>query len=360
MLMKQQDRLEEREQDIEDQLYKLESDKRLVEEKVSQLKEEVRLQYEKLHQLLDEDLRQTVEVLDKAQAKFCSENAAQALHLGERMQEAKKLLGSLQLLFDKTEDVSFMKNTKSVKILMDRTQTCTGSSLSPPKIGHLNSKLFLNEVAKKEKQLRKMLEGPFSTPVPFLQSVPLYPCGVSSSGAEKRKHSTAFPEASFLETSSGPVGSQYGAAGTASGEGQSGQPLGPCSSTQHLVALPGGAQPVHSSPVFPPSQYPNGSAAQQPMLPQYGGRKILVCSVDNCYCSSVANHGGHQPYPRSGHFPWTVPSQEYSHPLPPTPSVPQSLPGLAVRDWLDASQQPGHQDFYRVYGQPSTKHYVTS
>ncbi|XP_063100682.1 E3 ubiquitin-protein ligase TRIM8 isoform X2 [Cavia porcellus] len=360
MLMKQQDRLEEREQDIEDQLYKLESDKRLVEEKVSQLKEEVRLQYEKLHQLLDEDLRQTVEALDKAQAKFCSENAAQALQLGERMQEAKKLLGSLQLLFDKTEDISFMKNTKSVKILMDRTQTCTGSSLSPPKIGHLNSKLFLNEVAKKEKQLRKMLEGPFSTPVPFLQSVPLYPCGVSSSGAEKRKHSTAFPEASFLETPSGPVGSQYGAAGTASGEGQSGQPLGPCSSTQHLVALPGGAQPVHSSPVFPPSQYPNGSATQQPMLSQYGGRKILVCSVDNCYCSSVANHGGHQPYPRSGHFPWTVPSQEYSHPLPPAPSVPQSLPGLAVRDWLDASQQPGHQDFYRVYGQPSTKHYVTS
>lgn len=91
-----------------------------LQEKVSQLKEEVRLQYEKLHQLLDEDLRQTVEVLDKAQAKFCSENAAQALHLGERMQEAKKLLGSLQLLFDKTEDVSFMKNTKSVKILMDR------------------------------------------------------------------------------------------------------------------------------------------------------------------------------------------------------------------------------------------------
>lgn len=80
-----------------------------LQEKVSQLKEEVRMQYEKLHQLLDEDLRQTVEVLDKAQAKFCSENAAQALHLGERMQEAKKLLGSLQLLFDKTEDVSFMK-----------------------------------------------------------------------------------------------------------------------------------------------------------------------------------------------------------------------------------------------------------
>lgn len=169
--------------------------------------------------------------------------------------------------------------------------------------------------------MRKMLEGPFSTPVPFLQSVPLYPCGVNSSGAEKRKHSTAFPEASFLETSSGPVGSQYGAAGPASSEGQSGQPLGPCSSTQHLVALPGGAQPVHSSPVFPPSQYPNGSATQQPMLPQYGGRKILVCSVDNCYCSSVANHGGHQPYPDPATSPGQCPlknTHTHFHPHPPS------------------------------------------
>lgn len=41
----------------------------------------------------------------------------------------------------------------------NRTQNCTGGSLPPPKIGHLNSKLFLNEIAKKEKQLRKLLEG---------------------------------------------------------------------------------------------------------------------------------------------------------------------------------------------------------
>lgn len=152
--MKQQDRLEEREQDIEEQLYKLESDKRLVEvtgpaprpaprgsgvgsevvmgkdldpaesqgsgaakgltaaipqEKVSQLKDEVRLQYEKMHQILDEDLRKTMEILDKAQAKFCNENAAQVLHLNERMQEAKKLLSSVQVMFDKTEDINFMK-----------------------------------------------------------------------------------------------------------------------------------------------------------------------------------------------------------------------------------------------------------
>nr|XP_009663930.1 PREDICTED: probable E3 ubiquitin-protein ligase TRIM8 [Struthio camelus australis] len=408
MLMKQQDRLEEREQDIEEQLYKLESDKRLVEEKVSQLKDEVRLQYEKMHQILDEDLRKTMEILDKAQAKFCNENAAQVLHLNERMQEAKKLLSSVQVMFDKTEDINFMKVRRaapardrkrgwghggvgcagdrrgrsrsgsdwgqrdphprvccpspfsSLPSVPNRTQNCTGGSLPPPKIGHLNSKLFLNEIAKKEKQLRKLLEGPLSTPVPFLQSIPMYPCTVSNSGAEKRKHSTAFPEGSFLEPSSGTVASQYMSQGASAGEGQSAQAMVPCSSTQHIVGLPSGPQPVHSGSVFNPSHYPNTTSSQQSVLSQYGGRKILVCSVDNCYCSSVSNHSGHQPYPRSGHFPWTVSSQEYSHPLPPAPTVPQSLPGLAVREWIDASQQHGRQDFYRVYGQPSAKHYVTS
>ncbi|KAI1236241.1 hypothetical protein IHE44_0001520, partial [Lamprotornis superbus] len=373
---------------------------RISREKVSQLKDEVRLQYEKMHQILDEDLRKTMEILDKAQAKFCNENAAQVLHLNERMQEAKKLLSSVQVMFDKTEDINFMKNTKSVKILMDssgvkaspsraevswdgravgtwtaegvpwqgmfkqtgqgRTQNCTGGSLPPPKIGHLNSKLFLNEIAKKEKQLRKLLEGPLSTPVPFLQSIPMYPCTVSNSSAEKRKHSTAFPEGSFLEPSSGTVASQYMSQGASAGEGQSAQAMVPCSSTQHIVGLPSGPQPVHSGSVFNPSHYSNTTSSQQSVLSQYGGRKILVCSVDNCYCSSVSNHSGHQPYPRSGHFPWTVSSQEYSHPLPPAPAVPQSLPGLAVREWIDASQQHGRQDFYRVYGQPSAKHYVTS
>ena len=202
--------------------------------------------------------------------------------------------------------------------------------------------------------------GPLSTPVPFLQSIPMYPCTVSNSGAEKRKHSTAFPEGSFLEPSSGTVASQYMSQGASAGEGQSAQAMVPCSSTQHIVGLPSGPQPVHSGSVFNPSHYPNTTSSQQSVLSQYGGRKILVCSVDNCYCSSVSNHSGHQPYPRSGHFPWTVSSQEYSHPLPPAPAVPQSLPGLAVREWIDASQQHGRQDFYRVYGQPSAKHYVTS
>ncbi|XP_006630933.2 E3 ubiquitin-protein ligase TRIM8 [Lepisosteus oculatus] len=365
MLMKQQDRIEERAQDIEEQLYKLESDKRLVEDKVQQLKEEVRLQYQKMHQLLEEDLGKTLEVLDKARSKFCQENSAQALQLSERRQEAKKLLSSVQVVFDKAEDINFMKNTKSVKILMDRAQMCTGTALPSHKVGHLNSKLFLSEISKKEKNLRKMLEAPFSAPAHFLQSIPAYPCSLSGSGAEKRKHSAAFPDSSgFLESSSGPVSKQYLGQGSAAGEGQSSQAMVPCSSTQHIVGLSSSAQAVHSSSVFTPSHYPSGGSSQQPVLPQYGGRKILMCTVDNCYCSgvpSVSNHRGHPPYPRSSSFPWTVSSQEYSHhPLPSTPSVPQSLQGLSMRDWIDASQTHRHADFYGLYGQSSTKHYVTS
>ncbi|MGH0136622.1 UNVERIFIED_CONTAM: hypothetical protein FKN15_070029 [Acipenser sinensis] len=254
MLMKQQDRVEEREQDIEDQIYKLESDKRLVEDKVQQLKEEVRLQYQKMQQLLEEDLGKTLEILDKARSKFCEENSSQALQLNERRQEAKKLLSSVQVVLDKTEDINFMK-------------------------------------------------------------------------------------------------------GSPSGEGQSIQAMVPCSSTQHMVGLgSSGAQAVHSSSVFPP-HYPSGGSSQQPVLSQYGaGRKILMCTVDNCYCSgvpSMSNHSSHPPYPRSSSFPWTVSSQEYSHPLPPAP-------GLSVRDWIDASQTHRHPDFYGLYGQSSTKHYVTS
>ncbi|XP_018591768.2 E3 ubiquitin-protein ligase TRIM8b [Scleropages formosus] len=369
-LMKQLDRIEDRTQEIEEQLYKLESDKCLVEDKVQQLQDEVRVQYQKMHQLLEEDLGKTLEVLDKARSRFCQENSAQALQLNERRQEAKKLLSSVQAVFDKAEDINFMKNTKSVKILLDRTQTCVGSALPPHKVGHLNSKIFLSEISKKEKNLRKMLEVPFNAPANFLQSIPAYSCSLSSLGAEKRKHSTAFPEGSasstgFLEPPPGAVGKQpyLGQGPTGSGEGQSSQSMVPCSSAQHMVGLGGGgagggggAQPVHhSGSVFTPSHYPGSG--------QYGGRKILMCTVDNCYCSgvpSVSNHRGHAPYPRSGSFPWTVSSQEYPPPLPATPAVPQSLQGLSVRDWLDASQSHRHPDFYSLYGQSSTKHYVTS
>ncbi|KAF4106405.1 E3 ubiquitin-protein ligase TRIM8b [Onychostoma macrolepis] len=372
MLIKQQDRIEDRVQDIEEQLYKLESDKCLMEDKVQHLKEEVQLQYQKMQQLLEEDLGKTLEVLDKAHSKFCQENSAQALQLHQKQQEAKKLLSSIQMVFDKAEDIGFMKNTKSVKILMDRSQSYVGSTLSPYKVGSLNSKLFLSEISKREKNLCKMLEAPFSAPANFFQSIPAYLC-------EKRRHSVAFPEgsgssragASFMDSSSssGPAAAKQPCLsltqGPAPGEGQSSQQaLGPCGSTQHVgsSSSASGSQPLpHSASVFPHSHYPNGSSSQ---LPQYGARKILMCTVDNCYCSgvpSVSNHRGHPPYPRSSSFPWPVSSQEYSHaPLPSAPAMSQSLQSLSMRDWIDASQSHRHTDFYSLYGQSSTKHYVTS
>ncbi|XP_062376353.1 E3 ubiquitin-protein ligase TRIM8a [Sardina pilchardus] len=376
VLLKQQDRIEERVQDIEEQLYKLESDKRLVEDKVQQLKEEVRLQYQKMHQLLDEDLTKSLEVLDKAKSKFVQENSSQCLQLTGRRQEAKKLLSSVQTVFDKADDINFMKNTKPVKILMDRTQSCIGNSLPPHKVGHLNSKIFLSEISKKEKNLRKMLEAPFSAPSHFLQCV--YPCSLSSSGAEKRKHSSAFPlesssgataflaDSSSSSSSSGPLSKQQflvqsPGGGGAGGEGQSSQQppsmQGPCGSAVAAAA---------AASVFPPPPHPYppaGSSSQQPLLPQYGGRKILMCTMDNCYCSSVpsvSRHRAHPPYPRSGSFPWAVGSQEYPHALPSGPPMSQPLQGLSMRDWMDASQTHRHPDFYGLYGQSSAKHYVTS
>lgn len=43
--------------------------------------------------------------------------------------------------------------------LCARSQSCVGTALPPHKVGSLSSKLFLTEISKKEKNLRKMLEG---------------------------------------------------------------------------------------------------------------------------------------------------------------------------------------------------------
>lgn len=141
-------------QEIEEQLCKLDSDKCVVEvcwvfffflqnwlcvkvggwnternvsgsclslqDRVCELKEEVRLQYQRMHELLEEDLGRTLEALDRAQARFCQENMGQVLALGEQRHEAQKLLSSIHTAFGKAEELSFMKNTKPVKILTDR------------------------------------------------------------------------------------------------------------------------------------------------------------------------------------------------------------------------------------------------
>lgn len=235
------------------------------------------------------------------------------------------------------------------------------------------------------------LTAPLTPPSSFLQSVPAFPSGQSSSsGAEKRKHSTAFPEgtgtagktvasgfkdlSSSSSSSSSTLAKQpYLGSGSSSGEGQSSnpQPLAPCapphiSESSGTGSGSGSLTNHHSGSVFSSSHFPPGGSSsshssQQAVLPQYGGRKILVCTMDNCFCSgvpSVSGHRSHPPYPRSGSFAWVNP-QDY----PPPPGLASggpSMQGLAVRDWIDASQTHRHADFYGLYGQPSTKHYVTS
>jgi len=44
-------------------------------------------------------------------------------------------------------------------VLDSRSQSYVGITLSPYKVGSLNSKLFLSEISKREKTLCKMLEG---------------------------------------------------------------------------------------------------------------------------------------------------------------------------------------------------------
>ncbi|XP_072312728.1 E3 ubiquitin-protein ligase TRIM8-like [Eucyclogobius newberryi] len=386
-LLRQQEKVEERVQEIEEQLCKLDSDKCVVEDRVCELKEEVRLQYQRMHQLLEEDLVRTLEALDRAQSRFCQENSAQVLVLGEQRHEAQKLISSINTVFEKSEQLSFMKNTKPVKILSDRSQACVGSSLPPYKVGNLNSKLFLSEISKREKSLRRTLETPLTPPSAFLQSVTAFPSGHGAASAEKRKHSSAFPESSSASSSSSNKTSYKDSSSSApkqpylgtssSGEGQSTNQPPPPPSQQPPLAPPcindsaTSSSNHHSGSVFSSSHFPGGSgggggggASHASQLPQYGGRKILVCTMDNCYCSgvpSVSGHRAHPPYPRSGSFPW-VSAQDYPPP-PPPPGLAAGGPtmqGLAVRDWIDASQTHRHADFYGLYGQPSAKHYVTS
>ncbi|KAJ3608301.1 hypothetical protein NHX12_025350 [Muraenolepis orangiensis] len=333
-LLRQQERVEERVQDIEEQLCKLDSDKCVVEDRVCELKEEVRVQYQRMHQLLEEDLGRTLEALDRAQTRFLQENTAQVSGLcgqpSAALQSGKPQLQAVPLGAPEERE---------------KLEKNTGSGQS------------------------------------------------SGSGSEKRKHSTAFPEgngntgkagtAGFKDStsSSSPSSSSssslskqpYLGSGSTSGEGQSTnqQPLGPCGPS-HISESSGtgsGSSSLtnhHSGSVFGSSHFPPGGSgsshsSQQAVLPQYGSRKILVCTMDNCYCSgvpSVSGHRSHPPYPRSGSFPW-VSAQDY----PPPPGLASggpSMQGLAVRDWIDASQTHRHADFYGLYGQPSAKHYVTS
>lgn len=123
-------------------------------------------------------------------------------------------------------------------------------------------------------------------------------------------------------------------------------------SAHRMVGL-GSSSSHHSGTIFPSSHFPSGGASQQAM---YEGRKVLMCTLNNCCCSRAPAVRARPPYPASDSFP-SMTSQEFPQhaPLPAN----QPLQHFPMRRLMDTSQTARHPDFYGLYGQSSTKHYGT-
>lgn len=194
----------------------------------------------------------------------------------------------------------------------------------------------------------------------------------TSSGLQKRKYSMAFLGSNTENsTSQDPLPLLYSskkpflpdqshrASSMYSSEGLSQNPHASPShsrlldtSAHHMVGL-GSSSSHHSGTIFPPAHFPSGGASQQAM---YEGRKVLMCTLNNCCCSRAPTARARPPYPASDSFP-SMTSQEF----PPHAPLPASQPlqHFPIRGLMEASQTARHPDFYGLYGQSSTKHYGT-
>lgn len=374
MLMRQQDRLDGRVQNIDEQLNKLESDKTLMKDAVSELKERVRAQYQRMHALLEANQADTMQMLESTYTVYVRKNSQQVLQLNEKRQEAEKLLSSVQTFFQRADSLNFVKNTKPYQLLMDRSNSHLSSALPPLRVGQLNSHHLLSDLSTREKNLRKMLEEPFNE-APILELVQSHSSSAgsqlgASSGLQKRKYNMAFLEGHtensapqdpppllysskkpFLTDQSQRASSMYPSE-VLSQNPHAGHSRLIDTSAHHMVGL-GSSSSHHSGTIFPPSHFPGGGASQQAM---YEGRKVLMCTLNNCCCSRAPAARARPPYPASDSFP-SMTSQEF----PPHGPLPASQPlqHFPMRGLMEASQTARHPDFYGLYGQSSTKHYGT-
>ncbi|KAI4813168.1 E3 ubiquitin-protein ligase TRIM8a [Pseudochaenichthys georgianus] len=366
MLMRQQGRLDGRVQNIDEQLTKLESDKTLVKDAVSELKERARAQYQRMHALLEANQSETMQLLESTYTAYVRKNSQQVLQLNERRQEAEKLLSSVQTFFKRAEGINFMKNTKPYQLLMDRSNSHLSGSLPALRVGQLNSQHLISELSTREKNMRKMLEEPFND-TPLLEMLPSHstPAGPhmgTSSGPQKRKYGMAFLDSNtpnsasqepppLLYSSKKPFLSDQSHHALYSSEGLSQHPHGGPghsrlldAAAHHMVGL-GSSSSHHSGTIFPSSHFPSGGASQQAM---YEGRKVLMCSLNNCCCSRAPAPRARPPYPASDSFP-SMTSQEFPPHAPLSSSQPLQHFPMTAR----------HPDFYGLYGQSSNKHYGT-
>ncbi|XP_068597006.1 E3 ubiquitin-protein ligase TRIM8a [Brachionichthys hirsutus] len=372
MLMRQQNGLEGRVQNIDGHLTKLKSDKTLVKDAVSDLKDRVRAQYQRMHTLLDASQAETAKMLENTFTVYVRENSQQALKLNEKRQEVGKLLSSGQMFFQRSSSINFMKNTKPYRLLMDRSNSHLMSATPPLRVGQLNSQLFLSDLSAREKNLRKLMEEPLSV-APVLELVQSHSGAAVSNagngaGLQKRKYGTAFLESSKANsTRLDPPPPHYDSKkpcpADQSHRASATYPSGGLSQNRHagsdhsrlldrMVGV-GSAPSHHSGIIFPPSYFPSGDASQQVM---YEGRKVLMCTVNNCCCSRAPAARARPLYSASDSFP-SMTAQEFpSHaPLPAS----QPLQHFPMRGLMEASQTARHPDFYGLYGQSSTKHYGT-
>ncbi|XP_029031503.1 E3 ubiquitin-protein ligase TRIM8a isoform X2 [Betta splendens] len=376
MLMRQQDRLEGRVQNIDEQLTKLESDKTLMKDAVSELKERVRARYQRMHALLEANQADAMQVLESTYTLYVRKNSQQVLQLHERRQDAEKLLSSVQAFFHKADSISFMKCTKPYQLLLDRSNSHLSCAVPPLRVGQISSHHFLSELSAREKNLRKMLEEPLNE-ASILEVVQSHAGSAgsntgTSSGLQKRKYSMAFlennPETAasqeqppllysskkaFLPDQNHHASSLYSSDGLPqnphAGAAHSGLLDSPA---HHMVGL-GSSSSHHSGTIFPPSHFPGGGASQ----PMYEGRKVLMCTLNNCCCTRPpAAARAQPPYAASDAFAPMTP-QEFAPHGPVAASQP--LQHFPMRGLMEASHPARHHDFYGLYGQSSTKHYGT-
>ncbi|KAF7219946.1 E3 ubiquitin-protein ligase TRIM8 [Nothobranchius furzeri] len=373
MLMRQQDKLDCRVQNIDEQLSKLESDKTLVKEAVSELKERVKAQYQRMHSLLEANQAEAVQMLESAYIMYVRKNSQQVLQLNEKRQDAEKLLSSVHTFFQRAESINFMKNTKPYQLLLDRSNSHLSGTIPPLRVGQINSHHFLSDLSTREKNMRKMLEEPFNESS-VLEVVQSHCSSAASqlgrgSGLQKRQYSVAFLESntenstsqdlqpllygskkSFLADQSPCASSIYSSDVLQQNPHASGRLLD--SAAHHMVGL-GSSSSHHSGNLFPSSHFSSGGASQQAMFQE---RKVLMCTLNNCCCSRSPVARAQPPYPASDSFP-SMTSQEFP-PHAPLPAT-QPLQHFPMRGLMEASPTARHSDFYGLFGQPSTKHYGT-
>ncbi|XP_053731719.1 E3 ubiquitin-protein ligase TRIM8-like isoform X2 [Synchiropus splendidus] len=321
MLMRQQNKLEGRVQNIDEQITKLESDRTVMKDAVSELKECLRDQYQKMHALLETSQTDTLNVLERSFHKYVRKNSQQALQLNKQRQEANKLRSSLQTFAQRAYSINMMKNTKPYQLLRDRTISHLSKTLHPLTIGKLNHHHVFSDLAAKENNLKKILEVPIQV-VPILevdqsQSNSVQPGATSGHSKRRLQSPSLFPSRGLMEDHH----NRHGHFLNTSTHG-----VGPSSSSGH-----------HSGAVV--SHITDGGASQPGMFDR---SKLVIRSQNNFCCSRDST--AHSSYLRGDAFG--------------SPSS-QTLQHLPMTGLLDVSRTHRHHDLFGLYSHPSTPHYVS-